>query len=212
MSLPNCCGALGFSRFCSSVLAQALVDSEGRFLDVSAGWRLSMPPSDILPRTKLFSSQAVVLSNGPPLQLNGVGSSVPRYFLGGACCPLLPWLMTPFVRGEEAGSGAAAVYNAVHARGMELVRRAFARLRGRWRLLGSLGWRDECAEALPFVIVSACLLHNYLIKCSEPVPPERGLGVDEEEERFEVFEEKGDEVGERIRSVLAAHLSKVINP
>ncbi|KAJ6372639.1 hypothetical protein OIU76_027035 [Salix suchowensis] len=46
ISLPNCCGALGFGRFGvdgeifgrnGSILVQALVDSEGRFLDISAG-------------------------------------------------------------------------------------------------------------------------------------------------------------------------------
>lgn len=210
MSLPNCCGALGFSRFCSSVIAQALVDSEGRFLDVSAGWRASMPPAEIIPRTKLHSSQAIVLSCGPPLQLNGVGSSIPRYFLGGSCCPLLPWLLTPFSAADEL-NGAATVYNAVHARGMKLVHRAFARLRARWQLLRG-GWKDECAEALPFVIVSACLLHNYLIKCSEPVPHESEMGK-EVEDKFPDFEGgKGDKVGQRIRRVLASHLSKVISP
>lgn len=93
---------------------------------------------------------------------------------------------------------------------MKLVHRAFARLRARWQLLRG-GWKDECAEALPFVIVSACLLHNYLIKCSEPVPPESEMGK-EVEDRFPEFEGKGDEVGERIRRALALHLSKVINP
>ncbi|PKU70388.1 protein ALP1-like [Dendrobium catenatum] len=209
MSLPNCCGALGFSRFCSSVIAQALVDSEGRFLDVSAGWRASMPPAEIIPRTKLHSSQAIVLACGPPLQLNGVGSSVPRYFLGGSCCPLLPWLLTPF-SGADEPSGAAAVYNAVHARGMKLVHKAFVRLRARWQLLRG-GWKEECAEALPFVIVSACLLHNYLIKCSEPVPDESDMEK-EVADGFPAFEGKADKVGERIRCVLASHLSKLINP
>lgn len=93
---------------------------------------------------------------------------------------------------------------------MQLVQRAFARLRARWQLLRG-GWKDECAEALPFVIVSACLLHNYLIKCSEPVPEESEMGK-EVEYGFPAFEGKGDKVGERIRCVLASHLSKVINP
>ncbi|XP_020583480.1 protein ALP1-like [Phalaenopsis equestris] len=210
MSLPNCCGSLGFSCFCSSVIAQALVDTEGRFLDVSVGWRASMHPAEILPRTKLHSSQAIVLACGPPLQLNGVGSSIPRYFLGGSCCALLPWLLTPFSAADELSGATAAVYNAVHARGMELVRKAFARLRARWQLLRG-AWNDECAQALPFVIVSACLLHNYLIKCSEPVPEESELGK-EVADGFPEFEGKGDKAGERIRCVLASHLSKVINP
>ncbi|KAJ0965932.1 hypothetical protein J5N97_027070 [Dioscorea zingiberensis] len=217
MSLPNCLGAVGFSRFLidgaacgGSVIAQAVVDSEGRFLDVSAGWHGKMTPARILRQTELCKSGASGVLDGAPMELNG-GGSVPVYFLGGACCPLLPWLVTPYAEVDEGPGGCGSsskmeCFNSVHSRGMELVDRAFVRLRSRWQLLRVV-WKEECAEALPFVIVACCLLHNYLIKCSEPVPEENEATA--VESGFPVFEGKGNAEGERVREVIASHLSMV---
>ncbi|MQL83096.1 hypothetical protein Taro_015588 [Colocasia esculenta] len=216
-SLPNCGGVLGFARFSvgdddgGAVLAQVVVDSEGRFLDVSAGWPGSMSPAQILPRTKLFSSPA---AKGLPAaadghEVDGVpGPSPPRYLLGGSSCPLLPWLLTPFPESDtgEEDHPSRRVFNEVHAQGMKLAAKAVEAIRWRWRLLPA-GWSSECAEALPFVIVVSCLLHNFLFKCSEVVPEEAlDLAV---EERFPGFEGKGNEEGERVREALAAHLYSV---
>ncbi|KAJ0961309.1 hypothetical protein J5N97_000715 [Dioscorea zingiberensis] len=138
MSLPNCLGAVGFSRFLidgaacgGSVIAQAVVDSEGRFLDVSAGWHGKMTPARILRQTELCKSGASGVLDGAPMELNG-GGSVPVYF----------WVVLVALA-------------------------TLAWLRSRWQLLRVV-WKEECAEALPLVIVACCLLHNYLIKCSEP--------------------------------------------
>lgn len=62
------------------------------------------------------------------------------------------------------------------------------------------------------MIVAACLLHNYLIKCSEGVHDQESELAIEVEDEFTDYEGKEDEVGKRIRCVLASHLSKVINP
>lgn len=190
------------------MILQAVVDSEGRFLDVSAGWHGEMTPARILRRTELCKSRASGVLDGASMELNGCGS-VPMYFLGGTCCPLLPWLVTPYAEDELSGCGKSskmASFNSVHYRGMELVNRAFVRLRSRWKLL-RLVWNEECAEALPFVIVTCCLLHNYLIKCSEPVPEEVEATV--VDSRFPEYEGKGNAEGERIREVIATHLSMV---
>ncbi|XP_065008063.1 protein ANTAGONIST OF LIKE HETEROCHROMATIN PROTEIN 1 isoform X2 [Musa acuminata AAA Group] len=212
LSLPNCCGVLGFARFAvegpsrgGSVIAQGLVDSEGRFLDVSVGWHGSMLPAQIITRTKLYKAQALVLGLGSPMELNG--GSVPQYLLGGSCCPLLPRLLTPF-RGVDSSlnSSKAASFNNVHARGMELVYRSFGKLRARWQLLQT-SWKKECADALPYVIVASCLLHNFLVKCGEPMDDEIETSMGELD--FPDFEGKGDEDGERIREMLASHLSLV---
>uniref|UniRef100_A0A1D1ZE50 Putative nuclease HARBI1 n=1 Tax=Anthurium amnicola TaxID=1678845 RepID=A0A1D1ZE50_9ARAE len=219
VSLPNCGGVLGFPRFGAGsgsgsgdggVMAQVVVDSEGRFLDVSAGWPGSIPPAQILPRTQLFSAQANALAsvtgghdgNGVP------GSSLPRYFLGGSYCPLLPWLLTPFPDSDNSEDDPSRrVFNEVHARGMELAEKAVGAVRARWRLL-LVRWSAECREALPFVIVVSCLLHNFLFKCSELVADDEVFELTGEE-RFPDFEGKGDEVGESVREDLAAHLYSV---
>ncbi|KAL6651929.1 hypothetical protein ACP70R_010854 [Stipagrostis hirtigluma subsp. patula] len=208
LSLPNCCGALGYSRFGGAAVAQALVDADGRFLDVSVGWDPSTPPAEILPRTKLYSSQSIVLANAPHGEL--IGGSVPRYFLGPACSPLLPWLVTPYKEETGAADGLSkeSIFNHVHAHGMQVVRNAFGHVRARWRLLEEC-WEGECQEALPYVVVAGCLLHNFLIKCGEPMHEGIQVGANCDADVFVDFEGENDKEGERIRDVLAAHLSLV---
>uniref|UniRef100_J3M1Y4 DDE Tnp4 domain-containing protein n=1 Tax=Oryza brachyantha TaxID=4533 RepID=J3M1Y4_ORYBR len=162
-----------------------------------------MGPAEILPRTKLYSSQSLVLANAPHGEL--IGGSVPRYFLGPACCPMLPWLVTPYNDMDAKDDmSKESIFNHVHSHGMRLVRNAFAHVRSRWRLLDEC-WKGECQEALPYVVVAGCLLHNFLIKCDEPAPEEvqRCAAA----EQFPDFEGEKDKEGERIRDVLAAHLS-----
>ncbi|KAL0358351.1 UNVERIFIED_CONTAM: hypothetical protein Sangu_0684500 [Sesamum angustifolium] len=66
-------------------------------------------------------------------------------------------------------------FNGVHRRGMELIGTAFGKVKQRWKLVGKK-WKEQCIEAFPFVIVSCCLLHNFLIKCSEMLPDEHAEG------------------------------------
>ena len=148
LSLPNCCGALGYARFGgAAVTAQALVDAEGRFLDVSVGWDPAEAPPEVLPRTKLYTSQSLVLANAPHGEL--IGGSVPRYFLAPACCPLLPWLVTPYRdAGATDGASKERIFNNVHAQGARLVRSAFGRVRARWQeSRGERGAGSAHAEA-----------------------------------------------------------------
>lgn len=218
ISLPNCCGVLGFGRFGvegevlgknESVLVQALVDSEGRFLDVSAGWPSTMKADTILQQSKLYLGveESRELLNGPRYELSD-GNSVPQYILGESCYPLLPWLLTPYIRANEEDSFGSSEreFNSVHSRAMGLVGTAFGRLRARWQLLGKQ-WKEECVEFMPFVIVTGCLLHNFLIKCSEPMPDENVRCL--RERNLPVPEGELDESAQRIRDVLASHLSRV---
>ncbi|KAL5850552.1 hypothetical protein ACOSQ4_008565 [Xanthoceras sorbifolium] len=218
ISLPNCCGVLGFGRFDvdgellggnGSLLVQALVDSEGRFLDISAGWPSRMKPESILYQTKLFIGveESRDLLNGPVYEL-GDGNYIPQYILGDCCFPLMPWLITPYVRNDEEDSFSSAEkeFNVVHSRAMGLVGNAFERVKSRWQLLGRR-WKEECIEFLPYVIVTGCLLHNFLIKFSEPLPDD-DVGCLKEEE-LPVFEGEVDETGRGIRDFLAEHLSRV---
>lgn len=208
LALPNCCGALGYARFGrdAAATAQALVDADGRFLDLSVGWDPAMVPAEILPRTKLYTSQAIVLANAPQGEL--IGGSVPRYFLGPACCPLLPWLVTPYMDAGAADRlSKETIFNHVHAQGMRVVENAFAHVRARWRLLDEY-WKGECQEALPYVVVAGILLHNFLIKCGEPMLEPEMIQANPCSDTFPDFEEGDkDKEGERIRDVLAAHLS-----
>lgn len=216
ISLPNCCGVLGIEKFeleghlmgeNGSLLVQALVDSEGRFLDVSAGWPGSNKPEDILKRSKLFSGieESKEYLNGPSFELNS-GNSIPQYILGDSCYPLLPWLLTPFGEKNKELSSSEMAFNGVHHRGMELMGTAFTNVKQRWKLVGKK-WKEQCIEAFPFVIVSCCLLHNFLIKCSELLPEEHA--EDYRDAGFPVFDGEDNESGKRIRDALASHLSRV---
>ncbi|OMO80357.1 Harbinger transposase-derived nuclease [Corchorus olitorius] len=222
ISLPNCCGVLGLGRFevdgqlmgsNGSVLVQALVDSEGRFLDISAGWPSTIKPESILHKTKLFSrvEESRELLNGPCYNLSD-GYSVPQYILGDSCFPLLPWLITPYERSNEEGdsfSSPEKEFNAVHSRAMGLVKTAFGRVKARWQLL-SKKWKEGSVEFMPFVIVMGCLLHNFLIKCSEPLPEEHVEDSrEDQDELMPVSEEEADESGQRIRDAIALHLNRV---
>ncbi|XP_030468790.2 protein ANTAGONIST OF LIKE HETEROCHROMATIN PROTEIN 1 [Syzygium oleosum] len=215
--LPNCCGILGFGRFRvdgdwlggnGCLLVQALVDSEGRFLDVSAGWPSSLRPDSILCRTPLFSAveESRELLSGPNFVLSN-GSSIPQYILGDACFPLLPWLLTPYNE-ENSFSSIEMEFNSVHSRAMGLVRRAFARVRARWELL-SKPLKEEHVEFFPIVIFAGCLLHNFLMQCSEPVFDENGVGEWEEDQEVPAYEGEVNKFGQVVRDALAQHLSWV---
>lgn len=226
ISLPNCCGVLGVKRFPidggellgkdGALMVQAMVDSGGRFLDVSAGWPSTLKPVTILRQTKLFSGveESNELLKGPVYHLSD-GNSVHQYILGDSCFPLLPWLLTPFIRSnekeEEEVSLKEEAFNSAHSRAMGLVDTAFDRVQARWQLL-SRRWKEECIEFLPFVIITGCLLHNFLIKCSEPLPqlPDKAAAIPSNEEPdVAVYDGEANEVGQRIREALALHLSRV---
>lgn len=226
-SLPNCFGVLGFTRFKiddsllgenGALIVQALVDSEGRFLDVSAGWPSTMKPEIFLRESKLYREveQSKELLNGPSYNLSE-GCLIPQYILGDSCFPLLPWLLTPYnrVNEEDSFGSAERAFNCVHGNAMELVGDAFGRLRARWRLLAaSRKWKQECVEHLPFVVVACCLLHNFVVKFNEAMPDE---GVSkwcvekekEKEEELPAFDGVGDESAVRVRDALALHLSRL---
>ncbi|XP_017243784.1 protein ANTAGONIST OF LIKE HETEROCHROMATIN PROTEIN 1 isoform X2 [Daucus carota subsp. sativus] len=215
ISLPNCCGVLGFDRFKVEgnlfgndgfVMVQALVDSEGRFLDVSAGWPSNVKPVSILRQSEFYSrvEDSKELLDGPAFELKD-GNSVRQYVLGESCLPVLPWLITPFDETDDMDASRRA-FNSVHKDAMKMVATAFGKVRDQWQLL-TKEWKEGCVEALPFVIVACCLLHNFLIKCSE-VSPENNVEYTRDFE-LPVFDGEVDESGNRIRNALAVHLSRV---
>ncbi|GFS35716.1 hypothetical protein Acr_00g0041720 [Actinidia rufa] len=190
ISLPNCCGVLGFDRF----------QIDGKILDRKR----------FLHQSRLFSGveESRELLNGPCFEL-GDGNSIPQYILGESCFPLLPWLLTPYVDHRNGLNSSEWAFNSVHRQGMELVGMAFGRVRARWKLL-SKNWKEECIEAFPFVIVTCCLLHNFLIKCSEAMP-DVNVEYYSREQELPPFEGEVDENGRRTRDALALHLNRFVD-
>ena len=107
-----------------ALMVQALVDSEGRFLDVSAGWPSTMKPETILRETKLYREveESKELLNGPSYNLSE-GCLIPQYILGDSCFPLLPWLLTPYnrVNEEDSFGSAERAFNTAHDNAMGLI-------------------------------------------------------------------------------------------
>ncbi|CAN1276950.1 Protein ALP1-like [Linum perenne] len=214
LSLPNCCGVLGFHRFGfvnkdelgteSSYLVQALVDSSGKFLDISTGWPGNMSPDSILKESKFFSN----VKDTNELRDVPEHDSARRYIVGDPSLPLLPWLLTPFnIIDEEVTHLGEKQFNLLHRRAMELHNSAFSQLKARWQLLGKK-WRDDDVELLPFVIVMGCVLHNFLVKVKESLPEEFTDHGSENAEVFPVYKGDSDDKGRRIRDKLADHLGK----
>lgn len=222
--LPNCCGALGFARFdvdgelLESLIVQALVDSAGRFADISAGWPSTMKPEAILRQTKLFSvaeEDSRSFLNGAPCEL-GNGVSVPRYVLGDSRLPLLPWLVTPYSSNDDEEDGFE--FNNVARAALRAVEIAFAKVRARWRILDRK-WKLEMVEFLPFVVTTGCLLHNFLVDCGDGdlqeecvvVARDDSVMMKDEECEEETRRYEGEEyVGSRrIRDAIAENLSRV---
>ncbi|XP_021741847.1 protein ALP1-like isoform X2 [Chenopodium quinoa] len=218
ISLINCCGVLGVEKFPIEgdilgkdgfLMVQALVDCDGRFLDVSAGWPSTFDPDSILRQTRLFLSveESKELLNGPEVELID-GNLMPQYILGDSCYTCLPWLLTPFVQKGEAedSSSSEKEFNEVHKRAIELVRMAFGRVRANWKLLNRR-WKEEFVEFLPFIVITACVLNNFLMKHGELSSDDDSGCVREQD--MPVYDREVDEGAARIRDLLALHLSLV---
>jgi hypothetical protein len=78
--------------------------------------------------------------------------------------PLLPWLITPY-SGIDL-SETQAIFNSVHALVRATVGQSFGLLKTQWQLL-RMKQENDHVEMLPFIVVAACVLHNFLIDRGE---------------------------------------------
>ncbi|KAI5071253.1 hypothetical protein GOP47_0013504 [Adiantum capillus-veneris] len=179
--LFNCCGAVDCTRFkirrpagphagdyydgnmFHSVIAQLVVDSDSRILNIAAGFAGGTGDSKVLRLSALYDDvQSCKLLNGPSVQANGL--EVPQYLVGDAGLPLLPWLMVPF---EDTDFYPYKVhFNQRHLIARQAVLRAFASLR-KWRIFG----RAMSVDVKTAVsMIGACsILHNMLLHKGEPL-------------------------------------------
>ncbi|KAL3338182.1 hypothetical protein AABB24_030365 [Solanum stoloniferum] len=186
--LPNCCGAVDTTHimFClstadplskvwsdleknHSMILQAIVDPDMRFLDVLAGWPGSLSDSEVLKSSRFFelaeegkrlSGEKFNLSNDTELR---------EYIVGDSGFPLLPWLLTPYT-GREL-SDHQADYNKRHFATRKVAQRALARLKDKWKIIQGVMWRPD-KQKLPRIILVCCLLHNILIDLDDGVQDE----------------------------------------
>ncbi|XP_059317656.1 protein ALP1-like isoform X2 [Lycium ferocissimum] len=186
--LPNCCGAVDITHimFClstsdpsskvwsdleknHSMILQAIVDPDMRFLDILAGWPGSLSDSEVLKCSRFFKlveegkrlgGQNFKLSNDTDLR---------EYIVGDSGFPLLPWLLTPYT--GRGLSDHQADYNKRHFATRKVAQRALARLKDKWKIIQGVMWRPD-KQKLPRIILVCCVLHNILIDLNDGVEDE----------------------------------------
>ena len=138
-----------------SILVQALVDDQYRFLDIYTGWPGSVHDARVLGNSKLYQKceAGTFLPNWDAIVGN---TTIPLLILGDPAYPLRPWLMKPFT-----GTGLTQKqrkFNYHLSRSRVVVENAFGRLKGRWRTL--MKRNDNDIKYILPIIMTCCILHN----------------------------------------------------
>ncbi|KDP44193.1 hypothetical protein JCGZ_05660 [Jatropha curcas] len=177
--LPNCCGVIETTHIMMllpssdpsshlwldheknhSMILQAIVDSEMRFLDIVTGWPGKMEDRVVFQSSNFYKlCESGERLNGKNLQLSD-GSEIREYIIGDSGFPLLPYLIVPY-EGKEL-SETKAEFNKRHFATQMVAQRALARLKEMWRIIHGVMWRPD-KHRLPRIILVCCLLHNIII-------------------------------------------------
>ncbi|KAJ7977353.1 Harbinger transposase-derived nuclease [Quillaja saponaria] len=192
--LPNCCGAIDTTHiimtlpavqtsddWCDqennySMLLQAIVDHEMRFIDLVTGWPGGMTVSRLLKCSAFFKlCEAGERLNGNSRTLKG--ASWPLYLLSILCMRTARLLAV----------------------------RAFSQLKGSWRILNKVMWRPD-KRKLPSIILICCLLHNIIIDDGDKLHPDVALSGHHDSGYGEQFCKQVDPLGWTMRENLTKSL------
>lgn len=138
-----------------SIVMQAILDHQYRFLDVYIGWPGKAHDARIFKHSSICNR----LSNYLPQLTTFVNAvNVPLHLIGDAAYPLSHFLMTPF-KGNL--NQVQARYNYKHSSARMVIENTFGRLKSRWRKLVK-----RFDGKLPFFVdvVTACCVLNNLIE------------------------------------------------
>ncbi|XP_050072811.1 putative nuclease HARBI1 [Anopheles maculipalpis] len=149
------------SKGWSSIILQAVVDRNGRFVDVSCDHPGGLTnPADMLINSTLYQRMEQLVD--APTETVGNGNVAP-FLLGDNKYPLLPWLITPYPVGECMTTTERS-FNVYAAKGRSCIGKAFDRLVGRWKVLNRCIEQNEASEQ----IVTCCILHNIVEQRESP--------------------------------------------
>jgi hypothetical protein len=137
-----------------SVLAQAVVNDMGIFLDFEMGW-----PGRTHDARAFDESQFSLAMDDHLVSLKDEGLTDSWYVLGDSAYSQTEWMMKPYPALDPEEEGEKLTYNIYHARARVAVENAFGRLKQRWRRLFNV----DC-DSIETVVewTHACmLLHNF---------------------------------------------------
>ena len=138
-----------------SIVLQALVDHENRFMNVNVGWPGSVHDARILSNSEVFR-RGEAGTFVPQSERILAGVPVPVVILGDPAYAVLPWLIKPY-----PGTGLstkARNFITKLSRACVAVECAFGRLKGRWWSL--LKRNDVRIDHMTTVVAACCILHN----------------------------------------------------
>ena len=138
-----------------SILLQALVDDEYRFLNVNTGWPGSVHDARMLSNSRLIQ-RCEAETFLPKWEVSLGTTRVPLLILGDPAYPLQPWLMKPF--SDTGLTPRQRKFNYQLSRSRVVVENAFGRLKGRWRTL--MKRMDNDIKYVPTLVMACCVLHN----------------------------------------------------
>ena len=133
-----------------SIVLQAVIDHNKKFLDICVGWSGSTHDSRILTNSSLYN------------KFNNQNNLVPyfdnKYILGDGEYPNLGWLIIPY---KDIGRGLTqkqTYFNRKHSQTRIKVEQAFGLLKSRWRCLSHN--LEVSFEIVSHIITACCILHN----------------------------------------------------
>lgn len=227
--LPNCCGAIDTThiKMClpssknksnvvwydnekhHSMILQAIVDTDMRFLDIVTGW-----PGSVSDSTAFKSSSFFKLCNEGK-RLNGEAMKLPEgtelkeYIIGDIGFPLLPWLLTPY-RGTNLAEYKLS-FNRRHTATHAVAQKALSRLKETWKIIDGEMWRPD-KDRLPRIIFVCCLLHNITIDLDDEVQKEILFTYDNDSEYRQQICDSVDKAGAGTRRKLSLYLAGRLLP
>ena len=139
-----------------SIVLQALVDHEYKFMNTYVGWPGSVHDARILANSEVYGKgESGELVPRGTKHISGI--NIPVMILGDPAYPLLPCLMKPYpATGTLNQKQRHFNYQLSCAR--IVVECAFGRLKGRWRCL--MKRNDTDIMFMPTLVNVCCVLHN----------------------------------------------------
>ncbi|XP_055904676.1 uncharacterized protein LOC129940385 [Eupeodes corollae] len=176
-----------------TIILQAVVDADKKFIDISCGEPGSLHDSRVLRRSQLFK-KALSHTN----QLFPANS----FIFGDSAYAASNWLVPPY-KDNGRLTEQQRTFNYVHSATRIVVEHAFGLLKGRFRrLLKFTEQRD--IRSVTNLVVSACILHNLCIAMGDTYNDE-GISQEEETDTIDAAESTSNPTTNR-RQILFEYL------